>query len=247
MDENPVVTIACVLKSGGDYTSEYVEHLRNAVTQTFSCKHDFVCLSDIAIRELQTTDIHARQMWLRHDLPSWWSKLEFFRLSGPVITFDLDLVPVNDCTELCNIAVNLEYGTIVMLGGLRREPWNSSIMIWNGNYEWMLRRFLSDYDFAKHIVNNRGHHLEINQTFFHGDQEYIVPTLQQRKIQMTKLQDVFIGVYSYKDNIRDKQDLPRDAKIVCFHGKPRPHKLPLMPQWMQQYGWKGKVLKSCEF
>ena len=79
------LTIACVLRSGGDFDAEYVERLRDGVAANLSLPHRFVCLSDI--------EVPCERVALRHGWPGWWSKLELFeQLKGRVLYFDLDTV-----------------------------------------------------------------------------------------------------------------------------------------------------------
>ena len=78
-----MITVACVLKSGGDYGAEYVRRLKEGVDRNLD-GHRFVCLSDVAVP--------CERIPLKHDFPGWWAKLELFYLDGPVLFFDLDLV-----------------------------------------------------------------------------------------------------------------------------------------------------------
>jgi hypothetical protein len=88
-----MITVACVLKSGGDYDAEYVERLKAGVDRHLS-GHRFVCLSDM--------EVPCERIPLRHDLPGWWAKLELFYLPGPVLFFDLDTVIAGDLHEIAH-------------------------------------------------------------------------------------------------------------------------------------------------
>ena len=56
-----------------------------------------------------------------------------------------------------------------------------------------------------------------------GDQEYISNVLAEFGETPDFLQDIVPGIYSYKRNCHHR--LPADARVVCFHGNPRPHEL----------------------
>jgi len=224
-----VPTIACVLKSGGDYTGLYVDRLlaslRNHITEPYSS----ICFSDVG-------GMDETHLYLEHDLPAWWSKLEMFKIVGTVITMDLDIVPVGDCTALVKMARELLPNQFMTLKGLRQEPWCSSVMMWNGDLRWIEKDFLRYYENATHVTDKRGHHLIIEGEHYHGDQEWIMPQLAKFSMDIIPIQEHFNGIYSYKDNIRNKE-FPDDGKIVCFHGPPRPHQIQPKPEWMQREGW----------
>lgn len=75
-----MATVACVLRSGGDFGPEHVQWLARQVP-------GLVCLSDVPVQGTETIP-------LQHDWPGWWSKLEMFgpSLSGDVLMLDLDTV-----------------------------------------------------------------------------------------------------------------------------------------------------------
>jgi hypothetical protein len=54
-----------------------------------------------------------------------------------------------------------------------------------------------------------------------GDQEYISNILAINKKRPVFFQDVVDGIYSHKRNCRNS--LPTDARVICFHGRPRPY------------------------
>ncbi len=70
--EDSPLKVICVLKSGGDYTPEYVTALRNAIDKHISCMVDFYCFTDM--------DVKPACNRLMKGYPGWWSKLEAFHL-----------------------------------------------------------------------------------------------------------------------------------------------------------------------
>lgn len=75
-----MATVACVLRSGGDFGPEHVQWLARQVP-------GLVCLSDVPVPGVET-------IRLEHDWPSWWAKMEMFgpALAGDVLMLDLDTV-----------------------------------------------------------------------------------------------------------------------------------------------------------
>jgi len=86
-------TVACVLRSGGVFTPEWVWRLR-AQCHRHLPPHHFRCLSDL--------DVPGRVVMTEH-YPGWWSKLELFKpnvLTGRIVYLDLDTILVGDASAL---------------------------------------------------------------------------------------------------------------------------------------------------
>lgn len=75
-----MATLACVLRSGGDFGPEHVQWLAKQVP-------GLVCLSDVPVPGVE-------RIALEHGWPGWWSKMEMFgpSLEGDVLMMDLDTV-----------------------------------------------------------------------------------------------------------------------------------------------------------
>src|SRR5262245_61940013 len=87
-----MLTIACVLKSGGIYDATWVARLRDGVARHLPLTHRFVCLSDV--------EVPCERIPLEHDWPGWWAKVELFKLKAPVLFFDLDTAIVGDLENI---------------------------------------------------------------------------------------------------------------------------------------------------
>lgn len=233
-----MIKIACVLKSG-DFNLEYVFKLLRAVERTVSQKHSFVVLSDLYMppkgdpmwNGLEGTDIDWQP--LRSDLPGWWSKMELFRIPGPVLYFDLDTVLTGNIDDLCDAVQSLD-GEMLMLKGFRHGDVASGIMGWNGNKLWLTERFLEARHSAKFIYIKYALRMKMGSIFFRGDQEWLSENLNLRDTPIVFAQDVIDGIYSYKRHIA-RGGLRKNAKIICFHGLPRPHELIPPPDWMKEH------------
>ena len=64
-----MLTIATVLKSGGEYTPKHVRELREGISKHLSTPHRFVCFSDLPGKGYEVIK-------LKHDWPRWWPKRE---------------------------------------------------------------------------------------------------------------------------------------------------------------------------
>jgi hypothetical protein len=111
-----VLTVACVLRSGGEYRPEHVMALRRGVAANLPVPHDFVPLVDA-------------DPW-----PGWWAKLGLFRpglFTGRILYLDLDSVVVGDLSDLAAYA-----GPFAMLSDfLRPVRPASGVMAWDAGAE----------------------------------------------------------------------------------------------------------------
>lgn len=220
LGDNSDVVVLCVWKSGGDYTLEYVQRLKNMVMRNSTQNPRFICLTNENI----SSDVCETRP-LMANLDGWWSKLELFRGDmsfGRVVYLDLDTVIIRNIDQLLNLDVNF--------AGLRdwgSEPkgMNSSIMAWKPS---LGLSFLFERFDPNHTPRDPAHHWN------NGDQYYISTALQQQGIPYESIQDLVPGVYSYKKHCRT--ELPPDARVVCFHGRPRPHEA-LGTKWVRNY-WR---------
>ena len=198
-------TVICVLKLGGDFSSIYVRKLQNAVKRHLNMPYEFVCLTDDASIDF------CKTIPLVNNWKGWWSKIEVFRAglvnTDRIVYFDLDTVILQDI----NILVQQDYDFIALQSfnpQKRKNPYliGSGIMSWRNNWAF---NFLYD-QFNTEMCFGR----------FRGDQDYIGSQLIRKGKKFKHWQALINGIYSYKRNC--KKGIPKDAKIVCFHGRPRP-------------------------
>ena len=229
-----MISIVCVLRSGGHYDLDYVLRLRTAVRAHLSEPHAFYCLSDLNGGgpnqvPVQMLTEGVRAVPLLSDWPAWWAKLEAFRIMGPVLYLDLDTAIVGSIDPLAEAITRLGADDILMLRAFRNGDWASGIMGWAGCHIWLKwlfsvsrPRFKESYAI---IPTKNG------DQAYRGDQEWIREQFTRRSInKVVAAQDVCPGIYSYKHHCQEV--LPPDARVVCFHGRPRPTELDPSPEWL---------------
>ncbi len=217
-----VTTIVCVLKTGGDYNKEYVDKLYKGITNNLTYAHSFVCLTDDE-RLLGFENLPYSVLPLKTDLDSlnlneklykdrgYWSKLEIFRFTGKVLYFDLDTVIFG---SIDNLIRNLPFDSkdFLMVDEFVEHKkdadfLNSGIMGWNGDFRWLYNLFIP----YQHIPQ-----------YGKWDQQYIRDMLRRESVNIEVAQS-YARIYSYKHHC--KEQVPADASIIYFHGKPRPHEV----------------------
>jgi hypothetical protein len=208
-----MLSVACVLKSGGDFSFQHVCWLEAQVAKYLTVPHQFVCLTDIPAfyKNLQ----FVRQIPLSHNWRGWFSKIELFRpglFEGPVLYFDLDVLIVGNIDELARA------NGFMMLEGFwphRKGLPNSSVMYWDVDLSEIYERFLIDPPkfFDAYRTKKKW-----------GDQDVIADL---SPIKPAFWQSGFPGRFSsYKLAIKN-DEVPGGVSVVVFHGMPRPWGTPL--------------------
>lgn len=202
------VTIATVLKTGGPvYDYRYVNALAKAVKHNVTVDYEFVVLTDDATGFSSDVD-HVIKF--AHDFPTWWGKIELFNPNtfntDQIFYMDLDTVIVGNIDEMVSydgdFAGLRDFYALHSLG--------SGVMAWNKH------KVSQIYD--KFLPRSR----EIITGYQGGDQVWIDET----KPSIEYLQDVYHRqIVSFKRHcmVNNIISIPDNAKIICFHGNPRPH------------------------
>ncbi|AFJ47910.1 hypothetical protein [Shimwellia blattae] len=221
--------IVSVLRCGKDFTPRHAQWLHRQLGDRRA-----LCLTDAAeIPGVPTAP-------LLYDWPGWWAKLELFNPDHPqighedLLYIDIDTVitgPLDDFTALKNITMLTDFAC----EGQENAPPASGIMFIPAREKH--RAWQAFKDNAAQIM------AEKKAPPFHGDQGFI----GQIYPQADRWQTVMPGkIISYKANIATRTmpgfseklhdgvangTLPAGARIVCFHGSPRPWQtaLPWVP------------------
>lgn len=217
------VTIATVLKLGGDYDVKYVNALANGIAKNLTRPYKFVCLTDCS--EGFNSNVH-KIIPLDYGFERWWSKIELF---GPdkfdterVFYLDLDTIITSSIDEIAMYSGRF-FG---LRDFFNQMGLGSGLMAWsNGDpvVAQIYEKFMESPE--AHMRNHRM-----------GDQEFINNVLGQ---YIEYVQDMYPNkIYSYKKDCVDAHKnihIPPTASIVCFHGKPRPHHVtdPKIKQYFQ--------------
>ncbi|EMU6538943.1 hypothetical protein [Escherichia albertii] len=228
--------IVSVLRQSKDFTIKHAQWLHRQLDGYKS-----ICMTDASeIKGVQTAP-------LLYNWPGWWAKLELFNPEHPILGnedilyIDIDTVIVGDITHFTKMKkVTLlndfsQHGSnAAPATGIMFIPAEAKKVVWE--------KFM------------RSPEAEINSARkppYHGDQGFIGRVCHDAD----RWQDIFPGqIISYKANIAtpkmigfnsDLHDgkangkLPLDAKIVCFHGSPRPWNTALY--WVPTFSIKNTL------
>lgn len=215
------LTVACVLKAGGIYDRTWVDRLRRGVVQHMNAKHRFVCLTDM--------DVSCEAIPLVHGWPGWWSKMELYRLDGPVLYLDLDVVITGslddliaaDCAPFDPAAyeVSEQLGKTNLLVAPRdfmnKRELNSSVLFFND---------------CGHLYDQFAEDPDQHMRRFRGDQNFITDRCWDALTFPPG------WCVSYRRDCRTKigvGQIPKNARVVCFHGTPKPPDVD--DPWVREY------------
>jgi hypothetical protein len=201
--------IACVLRTGGRYGVAQVQRL--AADCARWADRPVVCLSDVDVPGVRTIP-------LVHDWPGWWAKLELFRpdvfpAGTRVFYADLDTTIVGPLAPLL-----ARPDPFLAIGDFyRRPPSAAQIGLGSGLLQWTA----GEQDGLYHTFAATADAV-MARFAREGDQGFLE---RERLAGTTFWESVLPGaVVSYKVHCR--QGVPPGARVVCFHGHPKPWDVP---------------------
>lgn len=208
-----ILNVLTILRSGGDYTKDYVSNLRRGVAQHMEMEHQFICLTDTVDEEFYEEETGVHWKPLLYDYPGWWSKVEAFRPSleglGRIWFMDLSCIPVGDLDEMAAYAGPACITSDFYYGG----PSQSILSFAPGEMRPLWDLFMSDPEHwmregDKRIPPNFGDQILVNEVFGPDG--------------LDRWQDLYLGqVVSFREHC--KEGVPIGARLVKFHGHPRIH------------------------
>jgi len=222
-----MVHVVC-LKWGDLYGSEYVNKLYRAVERNTTQDFDFTCFTDDF--EGIDAEIGCRNLPVKQ-LTGWWQKMYLFSndiaITDRILYFDLDTVIIGNIDRMFEFTG--EFAILRDLYRARKNPnakdYGSGVMAWNGGWE------LGHGIWSKFWTT-----WQANSKIGGGDQNYLMKVIPH---ELTTYWQDYIPdqVISYKAHIRDvepKGKIPPNARVVCFHGAPRPKEVRNL-DWMVEH------------
>lgn len=196
-----MITVACVLRSGGDFSPEWVYALKRGLNEHLP-EHRFICLTDVPA----IPNTWARP--LRYDWRGWWAKMmlfdpKVFKSGDPVFYMDLDTLIEDDPSDIASYP-----GELGMIKAWRRNIYQSGVMVFRPGE--MTRAIWEAW------IEDPAH----NMRRARGDGEWLNRFLRERGTEPDDLRALYPGqIVSYKIHSRDVA--PEGARLVLGHGRPR--------------------------
>ncbi len=136
------------------------------------------------------------------DKPGWWAKVDLFkpgRFTGRVLYLDLDVTVVGSLDEIAAYPDPF----IAIRDYQYPLTINTSVMAWDAGYADAVFT-----DFTPDVMNR-----------LHGDQNWI-----HEKAVVSQIPRAWCP--SYRPHIAPPGKVPADAKVIVFHGRPKPWEVP---------------------
>lgn len=213
-----MITVAAV--HAGDYLgrgTEYVANLFSAVRRHLSVPWRGVCLTDNTASVPEGIEALPLPGGMA---PSWWTKLAMFspgmfKPGERVLYLDLDSVIIGSPDDFAAYRGRLA----IMSDVFHPEHYQSSIMAWEAG---TLDGIWNTWDRGGRPTFDR-----------RGDQRWI----EQMAPGADRWQELLPGqMASYKRDCAFQGGPPNDARLIIFHGLPRPHEVET--PWVQK-AWSG--------
>lgn len=219
-----MLNIVC-FKWGTLFGAEYVNKLYNSIQRNVTVPHNFICFTE------NPDGVECETRPFLRDLPTWWYIIGLFNkehnFTDRVLYMDLDTVITNNIDHI----VSLDTDFAITEDFYRPKGLQTTFIMYKPEkYHYM-------YDKLMELNSSPPPH-------YMGGTNGFVEKFVPRE-QVTILQDIFPKEFiSYKVHIRDKNRYRHNhipgsldtAKVICFHGKPRPHEEKELP-WMREH-WK---------
>jgi hypothetical protein len=185
---------------------EHVHKLRAGVAKHLETPHEFICLTDTP-----TSDVSC--IPLKDNWPGWWAKISLFDSSlfdagRSILYFDLDTVIVGSLDGLVKAAEHAPW--IVLADFYRQPPRYRTISYGSGVMAFRAGAQRQIYDLFARNPN-------VRTTCTRGDQEWIEKTAPGATFWQEMAPNQIV---SYK--VHCTEGLPQNARVVAFHGKPKP-------------------------
>jgi hypothetical protein len=211
--------IVCVLKTGGIYTPDHVRALRAQCGQ-WAALEPFTCLTD---NQVPGVVCHR----LTQGWPGWWSKLEIFRpgvfpLGTRILYLDLDTIVTGPLRGILD-----RPEPFLALEDFYRHPPTFARGLGSGVLQWTAGDPLVAHWYEEFTTDPEKYQRACG---WGGDQRYLETclTLGATWSAVTFWQDVCPGqIVSYKVHCHGGR-VPPGARIVCFHGRPKPWEVPAL-------------------
>ncbi|MER8563813.1 hypothetical protein [Mesorhizobium sp. M0578] len=191
-------TVACVLRSGGEYAPRHVVRLLSQVIEHLPGA-EFRCFSDIKLQGVEVIP-------LRYGWPGWWAKMELFRpeLPDDWLYFDLDTLIVGSLADMAAIEgpaiLRDVYRPWGLGSGIMAIPQSIKAAVWEA------------------FTAAPADHMQ--RFAAGGDQEFLESC---RGVDWRLWQDLCPRqLCSYKVDVQRLGRIPTGVRVVFFHGKPRP-------------------------
>lgn len=219
-----MLNIVC-FKWGSLFGPEYVNNLYNSIERNITVPYTFTCFTE------DPTNVSCETKPFLTTLPTWWYIIGLFNkehgFKDKVLYMDLDTVITSNIDHI----VSLDTNFAITEDFYRPKGLQTTFILWQpewGYFVWDNFKKVMQSNMSPHVMGGTNGFIEGNISYNDAD------------IFQNIFPEEFISykVHISPGHFRNKE-LPGNlntAKVICFHGKPRPHEVKELP-WMKEY-WR---------
>jgi hypothetical protein len=201
--------VACVLRASADYDVSRVERLARQLSRRLP-EAQLFCLSDVDV------PAPVERIPLRSRLPGWWAKMELFApwVTGDFLYLDLDTTLVGDLTDIAQVR------TLTLLRDFYYPQHAASGMMFLPEADRPKIWEVFSADPVGWVREYQSVERQQARGARWGDQAFLA---DHGYADAQRWQDAVPDqVVSYKAQELATRGLPPGARVICFHGQPRP-------------------------
>ena len=202
-----MLNIVTVLKTGGDFTPEYVYRLKEGVDKHLEQPHYFYCYTDHPELENERGVIYLQDGW-----PGWWSKFEMYRMEPPFLYLDLDTVINGPLDPVVDAAFGETFVCIKPVFQERPGAIASGMMYFDTPTRGIYDKFKEEAG-----------------TWMRMASEYATPPWNNGDQRVLELMGIVPSAYwqNISELVAHRKVTPledrKHASVIWYSGKPRPH------------------------
>lgn len=223
-----MLTVCAVLRSGGDYTVHYAKNLIASVRRhkpKEEWRFALLCDSPIFSQGVIESCVPLENQW-----PGWWSKIELFSPAMSAtdrLYVDLDTLVIGGLQPLIDAARKCQR-PVMLRDFYRDHGYGSGVMFLPAGWgSFIYNRFIQEPEAIMERYKRGG-----DQAFL----EQMLPFKAACVWQDIVGTDAIVSFKPFPG--AELAEAPKNARIVCFHGKPRPAELP-------KEHWASKVWRNA--
>jgi|ETNvirnome_6_100_1030635.scaffolds.fasta_scaffold12562_4 hypothetical protein len=181
--------------------------------------HTFYCLTN-------ETDLNCNMIPLEHDWYGWWSKMELYKIPGPVLYFDLDTIILDNIDNIIQEIKDCNFTTLGTGVPGKKKNVTSSIMYWKNDVSYLYEEFkkLKYTDIVKTEIRTPAHDQQMIGYLVNEQPESFWKPLPKWGESIASFKVHYKKMFEEEDTKKLKK-----VKIIHFHGKPRPWEQDIIP------------------
>lgn len=201
-------SLVVVCRVSDEYTAVRVAELKRQFDRHAPPGWTFLCLTD---RPVMDYDVALESDW-----PGWWAKMEVFRVCGPAIFCDIDVILAGPLQALCDLVEGADATTFLAMHRCARpDVFANGMMAWNGDWSWLSASFRPEQDRQQwpNEMMLTAEMLQSSRLSAARGGEPVIKYVQHELPGFMKC---------YKCEVRKTNIMPPGVSILMFHGAPRP-------------------------